>query len=327
MASSAAAMRLFGTRKPLNIMLAVTDRCSAGDCLYCVIPERKSPEMPLQQILKLIEDAASSGCQRLGIWGGEPLIREDIGEVVAFAKKNGIFVTIDTNGHLVIDRYGEIQSADHFNISLEGDSSAHDILRGEGNFDRVMEAMEYLKGRSPFWTITVLTRHNLDQVDWLLKTAEKIGFLTTFQVLHHNDLLGRNESLYPDAGDLRETLSFLIARKREGAPIASSLEYLELLHKWPDFRIHRKKLHEGFPSCMAGFLFCNIDVNGEMYPCSVLIGKTRSTNVVELGFKRAFQSLEKPPCSACIAGCYTEYNLLYSLNVRTGLNWVKALRR
>ncbi len=306
-------------------MLGVTDRCTAG-CAYCSLPERGAPEMTLPEILTILVEAADMGCQRLGIWGGEPLMRNDIGDIVRHAKDLGLFVTMDTNGHLIPQRDEALAAVDHINVSLDGNRDAHEAARGEGTFDRTMRGIEHACGSVPLWTITVLTRRNLDQVDWLLETAEEKGFLTTFQVLHHNETIGSSNGLRPDDEELRQTISKLLDLKRQGAPVASSTKFLRYLRDWPDFNRTRCAQLKGAPPCLAGDLYCNIDVDGSLYPCSLFIDEIEAPNVRHTGFADAFAEIGRNGCGSCVATCFSEYNLLFGLDWSTGWNWVRALR-
>ena len=325
MATAAVANRVIGRRVPLNLMLALTDRCT-GRCRYCQLPARGSPEMSTDEIRHLLTEAAAAGCQRVGLWGGEPLIREDVEDIIIHARRAGLFVTVDTNGHLIPSKGGALKAASHANISLDGDEAAHDANRGPGSWAKTMAGVEHARNLGiPFWTITVLSKHNIGAIDWVLETARRMGFLATFQVLHHNDEIGCNEGLHADSEDLRTAARLLLARKKEGAPVASSQKYLELLASWPDYRINRLSEYPGFPSCLGGQLYCNIDVDGSMYVCSLFVDEVSAPNVRELGFKGAFDALDLPDCNACLGACFTEYNLLYSLDIPTGLNWVRAL--
>lgn len=322
---SALAHRVLGRTRPLNIMLALTDRCTAR-CSYCRITERKSPEMTTEQIRLLLDQAYEFGCRRLGLWGGEPLLREDLGEIVRHAKRLGLFVTVDTNAHL-LDRHDQsLLDVDHLNISLDGNQEAHDDSRGTGTFEKTMNGIKHAAGRYRFWTITVLNRNNLDQVDWLLDAANKYGFMTTFQVLHHNEHLGDGQDLRPADDEIRRIMKYLLERKNSGAPIASSRKYLRHMIEWPNYQDVRA-MKSGARRCLAGRLYCNVDVNGDLYPCSLLIGDQKPPNAVEMGFSRAFKALPEIDCNACVAACFTEYNLLYGLDIATGLNWIKALRK
>lgn len=326
MAAAAVGNRFLGVKIPLNVMLALTDRCT-GNCIYCQLPARKSPEMSTAEICTMIDQAAGGGCQRIGLWGGEPLLRDDIGEIIRRARGHGIFVTVDTNGHLVEKRSKELEAANHINISLDGDRRSHDLNRGEGSFNRTVGGLEHSLSRGfATWTISVLSKHNIDQVDNVLKMAREMGFLATFQVLHHNELIGCNAGLHATDAEIREVARMLLARKREGWPVASSVEYLKLWATWPNFKVNRLQSRAGYPMCRSGRLYCNVDVDGSMYPCSLFVDEMDNPpNVRKVGFMGAFKALEIPDCNACLATCFTEYNLLYSLNISTGLNWVKAL--
>lgn len=326
MATASVSSRVLDRRRPLNVMLAVTDRCT-GRCAYCAIPQRRSPEMSLEQIRRLLDEVADLGCQRVGIWGGEPLCRDDLGAIVRHAKRHRLFVTVDTNGHLIDERFEALAEVDHLNVSLDGGREAHDASRGAGNFDRTLRGILRAAPHKPTWTITVLNRHNLDQVGQVLDMARRIGFLCSFQVLHHNDQLGRNDDLRPEDDQVREVFRQLVARKKEGAPVASSMQYLEHMLAWPDMTRSRLPTFADYPDCFAGRLYCNVDVDGSLYPCSLYIDEIEAPNVLEAGFADAFERLETPRCRACTAACFTEYNHLYRLDWRTGLNWVRALRR
>ena len=81
--------KVLNQRVPLNIMLSVTNRCTSN-CCYCNISNRKQRELTTREILDLVDQITKMGTQRLGLWGGEPLIRDDIGQIIDYAKKNKI---------------------------------------------------------------------------------------------------------------------------------------------------------------------------------------------------------------------------------------------
>jgi len=317
--------RLFGRRIPLNVMLSVTDRCNSR-CAYCNIPQRGRKELSYAQIRALLNELGSLGCQRLGLWGGEPLIREDIKEIIDYAKSKGLFVTLDTNGYLLPEKLGDIEAADHLVLAFDGDEKAHDANREIGSHRKALRAIKCLKGRMPFWTITVLTRHNLGSIEYILHTAESNGFLVTFQLLHHNEKLSRNHaSLIASGEDYRKAIKKIISLKRKGGPIVSSYKYLEHLLRWPDYA--KPFCSKPVPNlrCQAGRLYCNIDTDGAVYPCSLLVDMISAPNFLKTGFKAAFESLDPRGCSSCIASCFTEYNLLYSLDIPTIMDWKGSL--
>ena len=71
-------------RIPLSVYLNLTYRCP-NHCVYCNYPNfnaRKDKELSTRRILKLIDEMAEAGCRKLHLTGGEPLIREDLGEII-----------------------------------------------------------------------------------------------------------------------------------------------------------------------------------------------------------------------------------------------------
>lgn len=317
--------RILGKRNPLNVMFSVTNRC-LSHCSYCNIPKRKQQELTTEQIFNLIDQLTENGTERLGLWGGEPLIREDIGRIIDYAKGKGLYVTLDSNGYLVPEKIDHLRNLDHLILAFDGDEKTHDKNRESGSFKKVIKAIETATKKIPVWTITVLTKHNLDSIDFILEKAERYGFLATFQLIHHNDRLGRNsESLIPARQSYRDSVEKLLEKKKKGAPIASSTRYLEYILEWPDYRIPTSSRRNGLV-CWAGRFYCNVDTDGSVYPCSIMVEKTGALNYLEVGFKKAFDYIGNVQCKACIASCYTEYNYLYSGDLKTISEWLKAIK-
>lgn len=322
-----ALLGFLGRHRPVNVMASVTDRCPSR-CAYCRIPERNRPDLPTDQWKRLFDEMAEAGTRRIGIWGGEPLVRDDIVELCRHARSLGIYVSLDSNGYLLPDRLEVLEAIDHLVLAYDGPREAHDANRQPGSHDRVMAAMEAASGRVRLWTITVLTRNNIHLIEEILGVASEYGFLATFQTLHHNEELGRNpEGLMPSREEYARAFSKLAELRRTGAPIANSAKYLDSLARWPDHRrtTSPQRLHG--VSCRAGAMYCNIDVDGRVYPCSLLIGMyPGALNALDVGFRKAFEAASSLPCQACVAGCYTEYNYLYSLDMGVARQWFSSVR-
>lgn len=321
---------VLGARIPLNVMVSVTDHCPSR-CAYCQIPARCRPDLSTDQWKTILKELAEAGTLRIGVWGGEPLIRTDIVELCSYARSLGIYVSLDSNGYLVPSKPEILSNIDHLVLSYDGPEKAHDANREAGSWKKVMKAFETASGKVRLWSITVLTRNNIHFLDEIMETAEKYGFLTTFQALHHNDTLGGNtKDMMPTKEEYAGAFEKLFEMKKSGAPIALSSKYLKKASQWPDYtktRISRKFYG---PSCRAGKSYCNVDVDGTVYPCSLLIGEhSGMLNALETGFKKAFLNLsgKELPCHACTASCYPEYNYLYSLNLPVALEWARGIRR
>jgi MoaA/NifB/PqqE/SkfB family radical SAM enzyme len=315
---------LMNTRTPVNVMFSVTNRCQSR-CKYCAIPSRRQRELTTQEIFSLIDQLAEAGTQRIGFWGGEPLVRPDIGKLVDYAKQKGMFTTLDSNGYLVPQKIDQLKNLDILILSIDGEEKVHDKNREKGSHKKVIEALRVATKKMPVWTITVLTKNNLDQIDYILNLAKKMGFYTTFQVLHHSSsIAGDSQSVLPSPEEYKRAIKKLIETKKAGAPIVSTVRYLNNLLKWQDYAVsYRVEKQKGDITCWAGKLFCNVDTDGKVYPCVCLIEKIKGLNFLDVGFKKAFDNIADVKCSACTASCLIEFNLMFSLWLDVIYNWLK----
>ncbi len=297
-------------------------------CSYCDIPTRQQQELTTEEILVLVDELAAAGVQRLGLWGGEPLTHPGLPQILARTRERGLYTTLDTSGLYVSKRWDWLRDLDHLIVSIDGPPAQHDANRGKGSQKVAEGALRFAASQSPkkpVWTITVLTRHNLSGIDYVLDLCGEVGALATFQVLHHGDAMAKgHEHLLPEDSDTREAVRHLLRRKRQGAPVASSYRYLEYLLAWDDYARPQKDHEFGDLRCVAGSLYANVDADGTVYPCSLLVEKVPGRNVKQGGFQAAFDAIETPACKACIASCYTEYNRLFSLDAATVAEWVGA---
>ena len=80
-------------RRFRTLRVSVTDRCDL-DCVYCDAaleadrdapgaPELSGRELSARQIVLLAQAAAAAGARTVRLTGGEPLLREDIEDIVS----------------------------------------------------------------------------------------------------------------------------------------------------------------------------------------------------------------------------------------------------
>jgi len=317
---------VFGAKTPLSVMLSVTNFCNSK-CIYCDIPLRKQREMTSEEIIKLIDDMSAAGVQKLSLWGGEPLLRKDIGRIISRAKEKGLYINCDSNGYLVPEKFEEIKDLDFLILSFDGEKAYHDKNREPGSFDKFFRAVEHIHGRIPVWTLTVLTKYNIDSADFIVEKAKEYGFKTMFQVPYHPQGISSLIDVRAKAEEYKKVFKHLIELKDKGAPVISSRRYLNAVAKWPFFpeTTHHEKI-AGIPKCWAGKLFCNIDTNGDMYPCSPMIGRMSPVNFLDKGFRKTFESLQELPCRSCLSACCLEANLVFSFDLSSISEWLKNTR-
>jgi MoaA/NifB/PqqE/SkfB family radical SAM enzyme len=149
--------RLLGARQPLSVSYTVTNRCNKK-CAYCKVWDTKEKELGTEEALGIIDELGEMGCQRLGLTGGEPLLRKDIGEIIGRAKEKGIFTGLVTNGSLVPKRIEELKELDLLQVSLDGPKEVHDKHRGKGAYKEAIKAIRIARENDMrVWVTTVLT--------------------------------------------------------------------------------------------------------------------------------------------------------------------------
>lgn len=316
---------LFNKNTPLDVMLSVTNRCNLH-CRYCDIPLRNQREMTTEEIFALLDQLAKAGTQRLSLWGGEPLLREDIRHIINYAKKKKFYVNIDSNGYLVPEKINEIKKLDFIILSLDGEEKVHDANRQPGSYKKVMEAIKIATKVMPVFTLTVLTKYNIHSAWFILDKARELGFLPMFQIPYHPSGLSSDHNLYASDKEYKDAFRFLLKEKRKGNLTASSSEYLRYLTNWDDYHQPARAYKTKFdPTCWAGRLFCNIDTDGSLYPCPLFITKIKAPNILVDGFMPAFNKLVELDldCEACLGHCCLEANLVFSLHIKTIWEWIR----
>lgn len=320
---------LFSKKIPLSAIFSVTSGCNFN-CKYCQIPKQKKSDLPTKKVLSLIDQLALTGTQRLGIQGGEPLLREDIGEIVDYAKKRGLFVTLGSNGALLPKTVDKIKNVDALVLSYDG-PSAHNKYRQKGSYKQLTNAIKLaVRNGITVWNTTVLTKYSIKDIDIILKQAEEWGFLTYFTPLMNTDATGNTSKLFAPEKDFKETIKKIIIRKKQGKPVLNSIPYLKFIQNLPDYKktvYFDERINPKYKiKCYAGELFCHIDTNGDVYPCINLLYKTKGYNAFKHGFKNAFEKVSKARCDMCSTFSFVELNLLFSLNTRSILNVLNNLK-
>ena len=322
--------RLFGLNVPLVVSFRITAECNAS-CDYCLggynVPHvrKEIRELSTEQCFFIIDELAGLGTRRIGIGGGEPLLRKDIGKIVAYVKKNGISCGMSTNGFLVPDRIEDIRKLDTITISLDGDKEAHEANRGKGTFKKVMEAIKVAKAHKiPVHVSTTITKNNMHSVDYVMELGKKIGCLVKIKPFYRC-ILGDIDNNFPELlkrQERVEVINRIISYKKKGYPVFYSYKTYEYLANWPDLtkeRITDQEPEFDHAKCYMGRYFCYIDVNGNVSPCT-LLSKVKFKNCLEVGLGQALNDISQHNCKACCWACNNEYNLVFGLDLGVILN-------
>ena len=147
------ALRLFRNRwcarrrAPIAVMIGLTHRCQCR-CVHCGIARQKATgedELSREEVITVIGQARHAGAVEITLFGGEPLLRNDIDAIVRAARDRRMLCSIDTNGLLLSpERVRALKAAGLSAIKISLDSAVaadHDQRRSvQGCFNKALAA-------------------------------------------------------------------------------------------------------------------------------------------------------------------------------------------
>ena len=162
-------MRHFDMPYRATAKWAITGRCNMK-CKHCFLsaPDAKFGELSHDECMKLIDEMAEAGISRIGLTGGEPLLRPDFFEIVdALTARNISIVGIATNGLLVNERFiGQLDDRGlrpKIFMSYDGTDGWHDWLRGIDGAEKMLLKRFELLAKHGFHTGSAMTIHKLNK--------------------------------------------------------------------------------------------------------------------------------------------------------------------
>ena len=306
--------------RPVSAALAVTNRCNLR-CEYCNTPFLSyEDEMNLEQVKVVIRNLKSSGVVRLGLTGGEPLLRKDIDDIIKFGKSLGMFVTVNSNLLLYSKNRHKLDEADLLFTSIDGVESDHKKHRGINSYKGLLQALELVKeDNKKLVAICVVSDENVNSAMKVLDLAEEYSFSVHFQARCFDTAIVRGQpskAFSNSQAALSEFWRNLSVEKKKKRPVASSRIYLENMAVWPDYR--KTSTFEPGKRCAAGYGFLYVDPAGLAWPCAYTKSKTAAIDLKKANWSETFSG--KTPCNSCIVGPHLEFSLLYNEPLRAAYN-------
>jgi len=120
-------------------------------CLHCYCRAGESDEQPsTAEVRSVLKQLKKAGTHYVDLVGGEPLIREDITEIVAYAREIDQSIMVNTNGVLLTQDFAkELKRANPhalFGVSIDGATpKTCDFVRGKGTFEKAVNAVQIFK--------------------------------------------------------------------------------------------------------------------------------------------------------------------------------------
>lgn len=167
-------------RVPWYVLWEITRSCNLR-CRTCYLPDFATPGPDAELASQIVRQMGELGVFYVGILGGEPLLRPDLGNIISQLRLQGSFVKIITNGTLLTAERAEDLVSSGINqveVSFDGLTAAsHDRSRGRGTFDGAIKAVRNAQAAGAPRVAAVLTLHrdNLAELPELPAFLKSLG--------------------------------------------------------------------------------------------------------------------------------------------------------
>lgn len=289
-----------GHPRPATATLQITARCQA-DCYHCSAARHRykfKPELTTDQWKETLRRVEDVGVVNIVFTGGEPLLRPDIHELVAYVRKDESNAMMFTNGLLLTkENVAKLVDAGLFSVNVSIDSpdpKAHDELRRVNRcFDRAVGGL--LRAKEAGLIIGISTyatpeRLRTGQITEMIRLAQDVGAheLTVFDVVPTGKLL------------LHEANDLLSDSDKD--------ELMRMEEEWnarnePPHVI--TQAHVNGPKgagCYAGWFQFYMTAYGDMMPCDftpLTVGNVLNEPVADLWNRLATHAVYSEHCNHC----------------------------
>ena len=339
-------------RTPMSVHLDLTFRCNMR-CVFCYDsagPDREQQEMSTERVYEILDECEKLDVIDITYGGGEPFIREDLIDIIAYTKRKHLRYFIITNGTLITEevarrlarvfdpRYDKIQ------VSLDGPTAeVHDRQRGViGGFDQTMKGIAQLQAAGISPTINaVLTSNNYPYIKDMIPFLMDRG-LANFRVLRLHPLgRGKDPEFYHKWNVTQEQseslFEYLMDKQEELIDRFAISNDFASIFPWSSSRVRNDlaSMPGAEPAsyaCGAGTTKLAIAPNEDIYPCSYMydypelkIGSLRESTMQELWEQDELWEVYREPlnpegkCQHCdyLYGCKTGCRIVsYALHGR-----------
>ena len=248
----------------MEASIITTYRCPMR-CQMCNIwkhPSDASMEFTARDLEKMPEVNITN------VTGGEPLVREDLDDIIEVVSRHSKRICISTSGFFVgrILKLSERYPKLGFRISIEGLSQKNDELRGRsGGFDRGLRTLLELRamGRKDVGFGITVSNNNSKDMLWLYELARQLKMEFATAAFHNSFYFHKDDNVITNQDEVIGNFAELIDRLLKEKHPKSWFRAFFNLGLINYIRGGRRML-----PCEAGSENFFIDPYGEVLPCN-----------------------------------------------------------
>ncbi|MBL7022218.1 radical SAM protein [Patescibacteria group bacterium] len=224
----------------------------------------------IKNTFKEISDNLDATKIMLAVTGGEPLLRNDIFEVMKYANNLGFNWGMVTNGFLVnedIVRKMKDSGMSSIVVSIDGIKETHDNFRRmPKSFDKAINAVKIIKKANFVTDLQITTsvhRKNFSELKEMYQTFLPLG-IDSWRVINV-DSIGRadeNKDILLKPGELKRLLTFIKEKRKKHKDV-------DIKYGCTGFLGHglEKKVRDHYFFCNTGITSASILYNGDIFVC------------------------------------------------------------
>jgi PqqA peptide cyclase len=259
-------LTLDGLGIPMWLTLELTYKCPLH-CPWCSNPldfDKFKDELTTEEWKKVLREGRKMGALQLGFTGGEPMLRDDLEELVAYSEDLGYYTNLITSGvGLTPKRLRALKEAGLKQIQLSVQSGSKELskkLVGVDVFDQKMDVFEDIKNQGfPMVLNIPICKQNIGETREMLEMAERLGveYIEFANVQYYNWAMLNRDEFMPSKEQIDEAESVV---KEFRARLGNKMQIYFVI---PDYYDDRPK------ACMNGWgaIHLTIGPNGEALPC------------------------------------------------------------
>ncbi len=168
--------------RPYTLVAELTYRCPLR-CVYCSNPvdfAHTREELSTAQWRRAFSEAAQLGVVQLHLSGGEPMLRDDLCELIQHARACDLYTNLITGGTLIDEdklRRFRDGGLDHIQLSIQGASlDTAEKVAGVRSHQKKLEVARLITAMGfPFTLNVVIHRFNIAEVPELIRLALELG--------------------------------------------------------------------------------------------------------------------------------------------------------
>jgi pyrroloquinoline quinone biosynthesis protein E len=221
-------------------------------------------ELSTADWFRVMQQARKMGATQLGFSGGEPLVRRDLEELIAEARRLGYYTNLITSGvgmdEARIKRFKEA-GLDHIQVSFQASTEElNDFIAGTDAFEHKKEMARLVKKYGyPMVLCFVLHRRNEDQIRDILDLAVNLqaDYVELATTQYYGWAFHNREQLLPTRAQIRNAEQ--VAKEYQDRLKGK----MKIFYVIPDYYENRPK------RCMDGWgsIFLTIAPDGTALPC------------------------------------------------------------